>query len=127
MSDKTDKTKKELPKMVKTEVNEYLRYMFTEEEIKDLGLKMAQATLKASDAEERKKAAMAGFKDEIESQQLVARKASRDISNGYEMRNIKCIKKIDYVKNNVTVTRLDTGEEIENRDIRDSERQMKMV
>lgn len=117
----------ELPKVVKTEVNEYLKYQFSEKELKDLAMKMAQATIKANDAEEKKKAVMAGFKDEIEQQQLVSKRASRDINNGYEMRDIKCVKKIDYENGIVTITRLDTGEEVENREIRDSERQRKLV
>ena len=107
-----------------TATREYLKYQFTEPELKNLAMDMAQATLQANEAEEQKKAAMAGFKDTIEKHQLTARAASRFIANGYEMRNIDCVKVIDYKNDNVTITRKDTGEEVENRKIHDSERQM---
>lgn len=111
-------------KVVETKTREYLKYQFTEEELKSLAMEMAQATLQSNEAEEQKKAAMAGFKDTIEKHQLTARTASRFISNGYEMRQIDCVKVIDYKKDLVTVTRKDTGEEVESRKIKDSERQM---
>lgn len=110
--------------ITQTETREYLKYSFSEEELKNLAMEMANSTIQANDAEEQKKAAMASFKDKIEGHLLSARTASRFISNGYEMRNIDCIKVIDYKEDLVTITRKDTGEEVENRKIKDSERQM---
>ena len=107
-----------------TETREYLKYSFTEEELKNLAMEMANSTIQANEAEEQKKAAMASFKDKIEGHLLTSRTASRFISNGYEMRNIDCIKVIDYKEDLVTITRKDTGEEVESRRIKDSERQM---
>jgi len=118
------KDEKKPTKVTSTEIREYLKYFFTEDEIRNLGKEMAQATIQANEAEEQKKAAMAEFKDKIEKHLLVARQASRFISNGYEMRNIDCIKRIDYANETVTITRKDTGEVVEERKIHDSERQM---
>lgn len=106
---------------------EYLSYEFTDLELKELGLGMAHATNQASAVEEKKKAVNAGFKDDIEGFQLVARKAARSIQNGSEMRDIKCTKTIDYKKGEVCIVRKDTGEEIRVRDIQDHERQMTIV
>ena len=70
---------------------------------------------------------MAGFKDKIEKHQLDARTASRFIANGYEMRNIDCVKVIDYENDVVTITRKDTGEVVEERKLHESERQMTLT
>jgi hypothetical protein len=128
MADKAAKEEaiKKSPTTSETEVTSYLKYHFSEEEMKNLALDMAQATNKANAVEEKKKAANAGFKDELESHQLIARTAARKIEQGYEMKDIKCRKFTDYKKDLVTITRLDTGEVVEERKIKDSERQMSL-
>jgi hypothetical protein len=123
----TEKMKDVLPKIVETKVREWLRYDFSEEELKAFGLEMAQATQKASIVEDEKKAANANFKDRIEKEQLIARTAARHINTGFENRDIDCIKMIDYKKEIVIITRTDTGEVVDERDIRDEERQMRIV
>ena len=119
--------KRECPAIVTVECKKYLRYTFSEEELKSLGLEMAQALGKANEAEDRKKAAMAGYKDEIESYQLVARTSGRKVATGFEMRDIPCIKTTDYRKGEVVIIRNDTGEMVETRKIRDSDRQMDLI
>ena len=115
------------PKIVKTKVKEWLRYDFKPEELQKMGLSMAQAQQQADIAEDEFKSVKSRFKDRIEKHQLVVRENSRHISTGFEMRDIDCEKMIDYKKGIVTFTRQDTGEVVEERDIRDEERQMKIV
>jgi len=55
------KDEKKPTKVTSTEIREYLKYFFTEDEIRNLGKEMAQATIQANEAEEQKKAAMAGI------------------------------------------------------------------
>ncbi len=114
-------------KIVESNSREYLRYLFTEDELKKIALEMAQETQKAGAAEDEKKAANANFKDRIEKHHLAAKIAAGHIATGFEMRNIDCKKIINYSKNIVTITRMDTGEQIESRGVKDSERQMKIV
>ena len=78
-------------------------------------------------AEGGKEVAMAGYKDEIESYQLVARTSGRKVATGFEMRDIPCTKTTDYRKGEVVIIRNDTGEMVETRKIRDSERQMDLL
>lgn len=119
--------KNQPPKIVDTKTREYLRYTFSDDEIRKMGLEMAQETQKGAGAEAEKKAAMANFKDRIEKHALAAKIAAGHIATGFEMRNIDCVKMINYEKNLVTITRVDTGEEVERREIEESERQMTLV
>ena len=115
------------PHIETEKTTEYLEYRFSEDELKDIGLEMARATNRASEAEEQKKAAMAGFKDTIEKEQLTARMSARHISNGYEMRNIECKKYLDFTNCTVKVIRTDTGEIVVERKMRDNEKQMSIA
>ena len=110
-----------------TKVKEYLRYDFTPDELRKMGLDMANAAQKVRVIDDQFKAAKENFKDKIAKEELIVKQSSWHISQGFEMRDIECEKLINYKKGIVTFTRLDTGEVVEERDIRDEERQMKIV
>lgn len=75
------------PKIIK----EYLRYEFTEEELRQKSKDLARSVQLQTAAQEEQKAAQAQFKERIESQVANIGRLSRDINGGWEMRNIDCL------------------------------------
>lgn len=95
------------PKIVK----EYLRYEFTEEELKQKSKDLARSVQLQTAAQEEQKAAQAQFKDRIEREVANIGRLSRDINGGWEMRNIDCI--VQFHTPTVATKRIirqDTGE-----------------
>jgi hypothetical protein len=78
------------PKPLKI-IKEYLRYEFTEEELKQKSKDLARSIQLQVAAQEEQKAAAAQFKERIETQVATIGRLSRDINGGWEMRNIDCI------------------------------------
>lgn len=100
----------DMPKPPKT-VDEYLRYDFTEDELKEKSKELARALQMKERAESEQKAAQAQFKDRVESQQNVISRVGREIYSGWEMRNIQC--RVDFHTPTTAtkrITRIDTGE-----------------
>ncbi len=92
-------------------VKEYLRYEFTEDEIKQKSKDLARSVQLQTAAQEEQKAAQAQFKDRIESQIANIGRLSRDINGGWEMRNIDCL--VQFHTPTIATKRLirqDTGE-----------------
>lgn len=75
------------PKVVK----EFLRYEFTEEELKQKSKDLARAIQLQTAAQEEQKAAQAQFKERIEREVATIGRLSRDINGGWEMRYIECV------------------------------------
>lgn len=96
-------------KLVK--VGEFLRYDFSEDEMRERSKKLALAVQTQVQAQEEQKAAQAQFKERIESCVSQIGRLSRDINMGWEMRTIDC--RVDFhtpVVGTKRITRLDTGE-----------------
>lgn len=96
-------------KLVK--VGEFLRYEFTEDEVRERSKKLALAVQTQVQAQEEQKAAVAQFKDRIESCVSQIGRLSRDINMGWEMRTVDC--RVEYhtpVMGTKRVSRIDTGE-----------------
>lgn len=92
-------------------VQEYLRYDFTEEELKEKSRELARALQLRERAESEQKAAQAQFKERIESQQNIISRLGREIYSGWEMRNIDC--QVEFHTPAIAskrITRIDTGE-----------------
>lgn len=90
---------------------EFLRYDFTEEEIRDRAKQLALAVQTQTQVQEEQKVAQAQFKERVEAQVSLIGRLSRSINMGYEMRTIDC--RIDFhtpVQGTKRLTRLDTGE-----------------
>lgn len=99
------------PKKKPVEITEFLRYEFTEDEIKEKGAALARSVQQQQLAQEEQKAAAAQFKERIERYNSEIGRYSREVSNGYEMRNIKC--RVTFhtpTEGTKRIVRLDTGE-----------------
>lgn len=95
------------PKIIK----EYLRYEFTEDELKWKSKDLARSVQLQTAAQEEQKAAQAQFKERIESCVASIGRLSRDINGGWEMRNIDCL--VQFHTPSIATKRIirqDTGE-----------------
>ena len=104
--------------------NEYVRYIFTEEDEKQLAVDMARNVGDLKKAEDDKKSVMSNFKSKIDELQGEINQAARLITAGYEMRDIKCAVVFDYEYKEVLYVRTDTGEVCRVRNMRADEIQM---
>ena len=104
----------------------YLRYNFTEWELKEIADELAQAVLDKKGAE----AELKNFKTEVTNHIAIAEGKieanSEYIRSGYKMKNVDCETQYNYDTGMVTVVRVDTGEEIEARSMTEEERQIPM-
>lgn len=110
-------------KTIRRETNKTLQVKLTDEDKLKLGDQMARALSMFNDAEERRKAMTAQLKAESEQHRAEAARLGVVLSNGYEYRDIRCEVERDMEKGRMKVTRLDTGEVIEDRALRGDERQ----
>ena len=69
---------------------ELLKYVFTEQELKDFARDLARESTAASEAEEQKKAVTAQFAEKIAASKSRISVLARHINSGYEYRNIEC-------------------------------------
>ena len=103
---------------------DYMEYVFSEEEIKDLSTALALATIEAKRLDDEIKSLSADYKGKIKKEEMLISAAARKIKEGKEMRNIAVEKRIK--GDTVFYARLDTGEIYRTRSIQDEERQMKL-
>lgn len=96
-------------RMLKT--TEFLKYVFSEEELRQFAKELARQSTMAAEAQEEKKAVVAQYSERIASCQTNISKLSRFINNGYEHRNIDCSVLFHApTQGSKTITRVDTGE-----------------
>ena len=92
-------------------VKEFLRYDFTEVEMKEKASELSLALQRKERAEMDQKAAQAQFKERIEAQSNIISRVSREYQAGYEYRDIECSVEFHYPSvGSKRITRLDTGE-----------------
>ena len=90
---------------------EFLKYTFSEDELRGFAKSMARECEIAAGAREEKKAVMAQFAERIASSEAAIARVSRFINNGYEHRMIPVTAEIHTPEQGQkTVTRDDTGE-----------------
>ena len=113
-------------KLGKNELTKILKCELSEEERRQAALQLTVHLDELSSLEKEKKSVTDSYKAKItecESKIILHKCRVRD---GYEHRQVNCIKTLDYKINKVTVTRLDTGVIIEDRDMFVDEKQTRM-
>ena len=118
------------PRVHRSIIEEDLPHEFTMDELRELTDRMVKADKDREDAERRLESlglVQKEIKGEIAKHDKAIREARWDIERGEEIRPTQVEKTIDYDAGYVTFFRLDTGEEVRTRPIRDDERQMPLV
>lgn len=103
---------------------EYLKYQFSEDELKDASKKLAYENQNFDELEDAKKALTSEFTSKINSSRASISKLSSNINNGYEYRYIECEITMDAPETGQkTITRTDTGEIVRIEEMSDREMQ----
>ena len=88
----------------------WCKYVFTDQEMRDIAERLAHKTQELTEVEDQKKAVMAEFKERIERISTEIKSSSQKYRAGYEMRDIECEIDRDYKTGEITYTRCDPGE-----------------
>ena len=102
------------------------KYVFTDEEMREIAGKLAAATQELEDLENEKKAVASSYKERIDHAQLKARRESRRYRDGYEIRNIECRVLRNYDDGTINYVRTDNGESVLIRPMTAAEKQMRI-
>lgn len=89
--------------------NEFIKYLFTESEKKEIASEMAQKIVNLQQAEDDKKAIMSDYKSQIDGIQAGINSAATKLTAGHEMRSTKCQVVPNYEKKVWEYIRVDTG------------------
>ena len=100
-----------------------LKYVFTNEEKRELAEKMAHAVIEKNEAEEGMKAVASQFKSTIDRAKAEISSSASKINMGFDMRSVECTKEMNYKENTVTIIRLDLEEVVKTRAMPAEERQ----
>lgn len=115
------------PKKKEVKVQEFLRYNFTEEELKAKSKDLALSVTRQARTQEEQKAAQSQFKQRIETEQAEIGRLSNNINMGWEMRNIDSIVQYHTPANGTKrVVRIDTGEIVREQAMSSFEMQQEM-
>ena len=110
--------------VVKKEKSERsLKVTFTPEQRQEMSISMASKYGELEQAELNKKNATAQHTSVITEHKAAIRSLATKVNDGFEFQPIKCETITDYKKGTVKTTRLDTSEIIEERELRDDEKQ----
>lgn len=104
--------------------NEFLKYIFTEHEKKEIASDMAQKIVNLQQAEDDLKAIKSDYKSQIDGIQAGINSAATKLTSGYEMRSTKCQVVPNYPKKVWEYVRVDTGEMIKEKDMTSNDLQM---
>ena len=104
--------------------NEFIKYLFTETEKKEIASEMAQKIANLQQAEDDKKAIMSDYKSQIDGIQAGINSAATKLTNGYEMRSTKCQVVPNYPKKVWEYIRVDTGEMVKEKNMTSNDLQM---
>jgi hypothetical protein len=108
---------------IHTEFEEkYLRCNLTPDEFEEHVGKLTQAIAKLDEAVQEKKVVMADLKSRVERATSDVGMENNIVRNRYEMRHVRCEAMYDYDKMRAVITRADTGEVLEERDMKQGER-----
>ncbi|MCK9556291.1 hypothetical protein M0R36_10870 [bacterium] len=110
--------------MESKKITKALKYFFTEEELRSIARQMAEQVLAVEDAEENKKTVTAQLAAEVKAAVSVLRETSQKHRAGFEYRPTECKEENDYKRGMVVITRLDTGEIVNERAMTVEERQL---
>ena len=103
---------------------EYLKYQFSEQELKDISKKLAYENKNYDELEDAKKSVTSDFSSKLNSSRANISKLSNNINNGYEYRDIECeIRLNEPADGQKTIVRKDTGEIVRVEDMTEREMQ----
>ena len=114
-------------KETRSKTMEFLKYLFSEEELAEQAREMARAVAEQEQAEDELKSFKKAADSKIATAAAKIRLCSEHIRSGYEFRNIECERVIDYEDGTCTTYRCDTGEVVSSRKLRDEEMQIALV
>jgi len=104
--------------------NEFIKYVFTEFELKEIAAEMAQKIVNLQQAEDDKKAIMSDYKSQIDGIQAGINSSATKMTSGYEMRSVKCKVEPDYARKVWQFFRVDTGGMVKEKDMTSNDLQM---
>ena len=104
--------------------NEFIKYVFTESEKKDIAAEMAQKIVTLQQTEDDLKAIKSDFKSQIDGVQAGINSAATKLTSGYDMRSIKCQVVPNYLKKVWEYIRVDTGEMVKKKSMTSNDLQM---
>jgi hypothetical protein len=114
-------------KMMTRKVTKALPCNLTEPEVTHYGREMARALSDKARIETEFDSVKQDYKGKIGEQQAIVEKLSPRIHSGIETRDVECQEVKNWTKLTVTVTRLDTGDVIESRPMREDEKQVELT
>ena len=101
-----------------------LKVILTEDELKDIGKKQAQAVKQKSSIEWEFGVVKNEWKKKINDQEKIVHKCAELVNDGFEVRPVNCQWRYSWDENRKDLIRLDTGEIVETLAITADERQM---
>lgn len=105
-----------------------LRCAFTHDELVEQAKRLAEANRQKQRLEDDKKNVVAEYTSRIATQTLEVAVLSEKVTNGYEHRDVECRVVYDEPKAGMkTIYRNDTGEKVDERQMNDEERQLKLA
>ena len=104
--------------------NEFIKYIFTEEEKREIASEMAQRIVNLQQAEDDLKAIKSDYKSQIDGIQAGINSAATKLTSGYEMRSTKCQVIADYPGKVWKYMRVDTGEIVKEKGMTSNDLQM---
>jgi len=97
--------------MTEGRIYEAIKYVFTRDEVTDLGAKLARECQQYADVEHEKAQAAAAFGAEMKAALGRVADLTQKINNGYELRNVECIVLMEVPRPGMkTLIRADTNE-----------------
>jgi hypothetical protein len=108
---------------MRTNESRELKVELTEKEKLEYGQKVARECQLLAGCEEEKAEASSGFTARIKVHKAEINSLSTVLQQGYEYRQVKCERIIDYKKGTLVVIRLDTGEVVQERELNEAEKQ----
>lgn len=118
MSDKTN------PNIKESKFIDYLQYSFTPDELDEKARIMSEQQVKRSELEVKKKAVTSEIAAQINKCSSDLSLAAQHYRDGWEMRDVTCIKRLNYDTGMVERIRTDTGEIYKSRQMEGEELKM---
>ena len=103
-----------------------LPVILTEQELIIKGNELSIQVEELADIESRKKSAMSGFKDEIESSELAISRLAKIVREKKEYREVEVTERRNEERMTMDTVRLDTGEVVSYRELQGHERNLKL-
>lgn len=102
------------------------KHEFSVDELNDLGRKALEKTRDIDELEDDKKAVVSEFKNKIDRATSELNIKRRKYLDGFEIRQVECKVERDYENSIIRYIRVDTGEELEAREMSTQEKQMRL-